>query len=122
MHATNNYTHRCVMCGGYSWAPWRSDEKIQCINDKCRYYGDTVVPFTSMISFEQYKDKEQDMCNATKRWGVVIEPGSKNSDGSDTYYVRFDHKDKNTTDQMTRSFDTFEDALAFANGQYDVLK
>ena len=115
------------MCGGYAWAPWRDTEKIQCMNNKCRYYGDTVVPFTSAVSFQQYADiqkpmEKQNMCNATKRWGVVIEPGSKNSDGSDTYYVRFDHKDKGTTDQMSRNFDTFEDALAFVNGQYDVLK
>ena len=97
------------------------------MNDKCRYYGDTVVPFTSMVSFQQYADMqkemgEQDMCNTTKRWGVGIEPGPRNSDGSDTYHVRFDHKGKNTTDQMTRNFDTFEDALTYVNGQYEALK
>lgn len=62
------------------------------------------------------------MCNATKRWGVVIEPGSRNADGSDTYFVKFDHKDKNTTDQLTRNFDTFEQALDFVNKTYKELK
>lgn len=62
------------------------------------------------------------MCNSVKRWGVVIEPGSRTSDGSDTYYVRFDHKDRTTTDQLSRNFDTFEQALDFANKTYKELK
>ena len=62
------------------------------------------------------------MCNSAKRWGIAIEPGSKSSDGSDTYYVRFDHKHKNTADQLTRNFDTFEQALDFVNKTYKDLK
>ena len=116
-------THQCVMCGGkqvsYTWP----NSKLPCLYDvECRQYGNTAIPFSSTISFQQYQDMEQDMCNTTKRWGVGIEPGSRNSDGSDTYHVRFDYKDKNRTDQMTRSFDTFEDALAYINGQYEALK
>lgn len=62
------------------------------------------------------------MCNSAKRWGVSIEPSSRSSDGSETYYVRFDHKDKTTTDQLTRNFDTFEQALEFASKKYKELK
>lgn len=75
------------------------------------------------VYFQQYgKTREQDMCNSVKRWGVVIEPSNKNSDGSDTYYVRFQHKDRGTTDELTRNFDTFEQALDFVNKTYKDLK
>lgn len=127
-------------------------DAIKCTNGiSCNRWGNTVIPYTPepVVSLKEYnltipfntlsstvitqayddlihkylpKPKEQDMCNSVKRWGVTIEPSNKNSDGSDTYYVRFQHKDKSTTDELTRNFDTFELALDFANKKYKELK
>lgn len=111
------------MCGAYSTSYNRYEQTVCVVNPECRRYGLTVVPYGNNANFEeQYRDMERDMCNTTKRWGVGIEPGSRNADGSDTYHVRFDHKDKNTTDQLTRTFDTFEQALDFVNKTYKELK
>jgi hypothetical protein len=116
------FTHRCVMCGAYR--NWVYGTINLCLDDpRCRKYGLTSVPWGSAAIFKfPDEEKEQDMCNNVKRWGVVIEPGSRTSDGSDTYYVRFDHKDRTTTDQLSRNFDTFEQALDFANKTYKELK
>jgi len=85
-------------------------------------YDDLISNVSKSYVNRYMKPREQGMCNSVKRWGVAIEPGSKSSDGSDTYYVRFDHKDKNTTDQLTRNFDTFEQALEFVNKTHKELK
>lgn len=85
-------------------------------------YDDLVTQMAKSYTFIPIEPKEQDMCNSVKRWGAAIEPGSKSSDGSDTYYVRFHHKDKGTTDELTRNFDTFEQALDFVNKTYKDLK
>jgi hypothetical protein len=139
------------MCGQRYEAPHKGLGNFECVSIGCRQYGKTVasyrepmlytVPYTKLandsvydiyndlvkdmnkVYFEKYtKSKEQDMCNSVKRWGVAIEPGNKSSDGSDTYYVRFQHKDKGTTDELTRNFDTFEQALDFVNKTYKDLK
>ena len=64
------------------------------------------------------KPKEQDMCKEEKRWSVLVEPHS----GGSGYYVRFKHSDKNIGDELSRVFETFEQALNFANSTYKQLK
>ena len=114
------------MCGAYSTSYNKTEQTVCVVNPMCRQYGFTVVPYGNNGNYanfeQQYRDMEQDMCNSVKRWGVTIEHSNRSSDGSDTYYVRFDHKDKSKTDQLTRSFDTFEQALDFANKTYKELK
>lgn len=69
-----------------------------------------------------YGVKEQDMCDEQKKWAVTIEPGYSSNGSGKGYYARFQHKDKSRTDELTRNFDTFEEALVFAQSQYEKLK
>lgn len=85
-------------------------------------YDDLISNMSKSYVNMYMKPKEQDMCNSTKRWGVGIEPGNRNPDGTEGYYVRFTHKDKNTTDELTRTFETFEKALEFVNKTHKELK
>ena len=106
------------MCGAYSTSYNRNEKTVCVVNPMCRQYGFTVVPYGNNANFEeQYRDMERDMCKETTRWSLVI--GDR---GNGTYNVEFSRRDKETSDNMTRSFDTFEDALSYANGQYEVLK
>lgn len=68
------------------------------------------------------KPKEQDMCKETKRWSVIIEPGYSSTGSGEGYYVKVMHKDKGRSDEVTRNFDTFEEALDFANKTHKELK
>lgn len=68
------------------------------------------------------KSKEQDMCKDTKRWSVIIEPGYSSTGSGEGYYVKVMHKDKGRSDEVTRNFDAFEQALDFANKTHKELK
>jgi hypothetical protein len=84
---------------------------------------DKLIDDMSKTYLDKYtKSKEQDMCKDTKRWSVVIEPGYNSTGSNEGYYVKVYHKDKGRTDEVTRNFDTFEEALDFANKTYKELK
>lgn len=83
---------------------------------------DKLIDDMSNIYNKYTKPKEQDMCKDTKRWSVMIEPGYSSTGSGEGYFVRFHHKDKGRTDEVTRNFDAFEQALDFANKTYKELK
>lgn len=108
------------MCGAYSTSYHKTEQTICVVNPMCRQYGLTVVPWGNTANSEQqYKDMEQDMCNESEYWHLTIS-SSMNTKGH--YKVEFSRKDGKTADQFMREFDNFGDALAFANGQYEILK
>lgn len=92
------------------------------LNDRVKLAYDKLVDDTIKQLYNPLKPKEEDMCNSTKRWGVYIEPGNRNSDGTEGYFIKFTHKDKSTTDELSRTFETFEKALDFANETHKKLK
>lgn len=57
------------------------------------------------------------MCKETTRWSLSV--GEKNNGA---YYVEFTRKDKDTSDNLMRAFDTFEQALEFINKKHKELK
>jgi hypothetical protein len=110
------------MCGAYSTSYNRTEQTICVVNPMCRQHGFTVVPYGNNGNYanfeQQYRDMEQDMCSKeTTRWSLLI--GDR---GNGTYYVEFSRKDKATSDSLNREFETFEQALAFANEKHKELK
>ena len=121
------------MCGDRAWYPHSPKTELRCANTKCNTWGYTLVPYSETSNYltvtteaytnsissvlSQYGKKEQDMCKETTRWSLLI--GDK---GNGTYSVEFSHREKELSDNLTRTFETFDEALEFANKKYKELK
>ena len=117
------------MCGTYAWAPWRIEENLQCMDNRCNTLGKTLVPWDvpyvapltqlygyGAVSTQPYQPKEQDMCNESASWNLSIVQV-----GSNAYSVEVSRRDKKSSDKIVREFDNFGTALEFASLTYEDL-